>query len=80
MNQTSYVWPILASKPWKATAARHQFGCIGPTLLDGRFLHLVPDIRLAGRHDNRKDKEDDVAVNFDEVAGVGVYTDAIVAA
>jgi hypothetical protein len=58
----------------------HEFGCIGPTLLDGRFLHLVPDIRLAGRHDNRKDKEDDVAVNFDEVAGVGVYTDAIVAA
>jgi hypothetical protein len=39
----------------------YEFGCIGPTLLDGRFLHLVPDIRLVGRHDDGKDKEDDEA-------------------
>jgi hypothetical protein len=38
-----------------------EFGCIGPTLLDRRFLHLVPDIRLVGRHDNGKDKENDEA-------------------
>jgi hypothetical protein len=34
---------------------------IGPTLLDRRFLHLVPDVRLVGRHDDDKDKEDDDA-------------------
>ena len=39
----------------------HKFGCIGPTLLDRRFLHLVPDIRLVGRHDDDEDKEDDEA-------------------
>ena len=38
-----------------------EFGCIGPTLLDGRFLHLVPDIGLVGRHYDGKDKEDDEA-------------------
>jgi hypothetical protein len=42
-------------------AVLHEFGCIGPTLLDGRLSHLVPDVRLAGRHDNSKDKEDDEA-------------------